>query len=406
MSDPVGFHKHARRLLDRAIHRGFAALRSDAAATRAYASLLDAAWGRSTLLRTERGRCRAPAAEAIANLARHHRDHVRPALTWAGGDGSIHELVRSLALHTLAVYQVPPVLSSVWFGDDSPAARAERRWYVEHARGCSIRAIDGLPMAMTRRMERTFLTSPPHLPVRAALRRAEILALGGQPALVDSILATDLAADLSHGEFWRTVMHFLVNHWSELRPTDVPPLIDFLYAVRIRPLEIATADGVVLQPPPEPDFSIAGRSPRSLARMVADWHGDLARMRDTGRTWPRSGLKGLVVREEPAGERTDTVQWSLVELLHSTALLAEGRALQHCVATYETLCVYRHSSIWSLRRQVGDAPARPLYTVEVNPRTRAIVQIRGHRNRPATGQPLRIVSMWAAAERLSMGNQA
>lgn len=60
-------------------------------------------------------------------------------------------------------------------------------------------------MRMTRTMERIFLASADHLPMIAAMRRAELLALGATGDIIDAVLATRLASDLEHSEFWRTV---------------------------------------------------------------------------------------------------------------------------------------------------------------------------------------------------------
>jgi hypothetical protein len=46
-------------------------------------------------------------------------------------------------------------------------------------------------------MEHIFLSSPDHLGVEYAMRRAELLGLGAHPGLVDAVLETRLSADLS-----------------------------------------------------------------------------------------------------------------------------------------------------------------------------------------------------------------
>jgi PcfJ-like protein len=79
----------------------------------------------------------------------------------------------------------------------------------------------------------------------------------------------------------------------------------------------------------------------------------------------------------------------------------EGRALHHCVASYAVKCVRGAAAIWSLRRRFGqDCAAKPVLTVEVAPRDRAIVRMRGYANRRPSGRLLEIVRMWAARERL------
>ncbi|WP_437949452.1 PcfJ domain-containing protein [Sorangium sp. So ce296] len=404
MSNTISFHRHARRELDRAVRGAFSELAGDLEARSAFASLLGHARERSTLLSAGRDAAsRAAAVRALKNLARHHAAHVASAATWAGGDAGVNELIHALAQHVVGRYAVPRGFVSVWLADDPEP----QRWFIEHANGRPFREIAGLPVRMTRRMEHILLTSPPHLSLQAAMRRAEILALEGPPELVDTILTTDLAADLGHGDLWRQALRFFARYWDTLGPIRVTTIIDFLYARCVRPTEIATDAGLSIKGPPDPEFSLAGRTPQSLLRIVDAWHAELAVRRGTGRTWPASTLQGFRYAEPPRPEAEEgPTEWWIAELLSSGELVAEGRALRHCVASYEDRCVRGVSSIWSLRRQAGEgAPARR-FTIEVDPRARAIVQIRGFANRRADGHPRRIIGMWAERERLTVASHA
>lgn len=405
MSDTIQFHRHARQCIDRAVHDGFTTLADDGEAVGAYARLLAHVRACSPLLRPA---ATAPtAAQALANLARHHRDFRADVSAFAGVTGSVHVQVHALAHHLLARYPVPAMMTGVWFGADDPGNRDERRWWISHASGRRFRDIDGLPVQLTRRMEHLLLNaSPQHLPLRTALRRAELLGLDAPTELVDAVLATELATDLEHGEFWRSVFHFFIHHWNELGPVKIKPIVDFLYAMKIRPAEVTTAAGTVVQPPPQPAFSIAGRTPQSLQRLLEAWHAELGRRRHAGRCWTASGYGAFHFCEAPQGDDGELANWRLEEILHSSELRDEGRALRHCVASYEWRCLQGTSSIWSLRRQSGDGPAQPRYTVEVDPQTRTIVQIRGYQNCRASGQPRRILDLWAQRERLTLPEHA
>jgi hypothetical protein len=57
-------------------------------------------------------------------------------------------------------------------------------------------------------------------------------------------------------------------------------------------------------------------------------------------------------------------------------------------------------------RQSGDEPAAPRFTVEVDPRTRTVVQIRGLANSRASGLPRRIIEQWAYNQRLTVAEHA
>lgn len=402
MSNAARFHDHARRSLDQEISAGYAAL--DASARLAFSTLLAHLRARTALLRPGAAGITSTV-RAIIKIAGHHDEYRAAIADWPGGVGDERALVHSLVHHLLARYPVPPRMTAVWFGDDDPANREERRWWVAHAGGRAFREIDGLPLRLTRRMEHILIhDTPADLGLRAAMRRAELLGLDAPPELVAAVLATDLAADLEHGDFWRSVFHWFIRHWSELGPSRVGPLVDFFYARRIRSVEVMTPCGSIIKPPPDPTFAIAGRTPDSLQRLIDEWHAELAVRRHSGRTWSASGFGGFVYVEPPreGGDDAAAAIWRIEEILHSSELRFEGRVLHHCVASYEWKCLRGVSSIWSVRRQAGEGQAMSRYTIEVEPGTRKVVQIRGLRNSRVSGLPQQLIALWAEQERLEV----
>ncbi|WP_143140297.1 PcfJ domain-containing protein [Nannocystis exedens] len=380
---------------------GYSLLRADPAAQEAFARVLWTASERSNLLDGGVG-----AVEAIVNLARFHAWHRAEVEGWKGGRGHPMALVHSLAQHLMGRYPAPRMLASAWFGDDSPGRDEERGWFIEHAGGRPFRKLTGLPVQLTRKMEQILLKSPADLPVRAAIRRAELLGLGAEPELVQAISQTELGADLRHSRFWRGVFQWMIRHWEALRPEQVEPLIKYLQATQLR--ERAT-DGAAGEPTrPTPQFAGAGRSPEALWRQVREWQHELlmARQREllgaasSFRTWAAAGWAGLRI-DDDSGDPKVTV-WEIGELLSSEGLRAEGQALRHCVGTYVGRCVRGISSIWSLRSAGPGGEFASRFTIEVEPQSRRIVQIRGFANCRVEGLAREIIARWARQERLDM----
>jgi hypothetical protein len=81
--------------------------------------------------------------------------------------------------------------------------------------------------------------------------------------------------------------------------------------------------------------------------------------------------------------------WTVRELTSSTELADESQAMRHCVASYDRRCAKGASAIFSLSvdqvRQV---------TVELEPRSRRIVQARGTQNRSAESRELDVLRRW------------
>lgn len=229
------------------------------------------------------------------------------------------------------------------------------------------------------------------------MRRAELLGLGADDKLTEAVLATRLATDLTHGAFWRTVWIFLITNAGGFDRAQVAPAIDFLNSIRHERVPVETADATIVREPPDPHFSMKGRTARSLLRLMDRWHRGLAGGRDES-TWARSRLRPFLF-EESSQEVSVPLVWELTELTTSAQLRAEGAALHHCVASYRDRCRRGVSRIWSLRLRRA-ANVRSVLTVEVDPHKHAVVQARGFRNRRASGKPLRLLEAWAVRENL------
>jgi hypothetical protein len=337
--------------------------------------------------------------EALLNLARFADTYVRTIEDWTGSSASWRGGVNSLAHHLLGRYRIPAFLTAAWFATDDRYAEAKRQWFIAHSAGASFRSL-ALPIRLTRKMEHIFLASRDHFGIEYALRRAELLGLGADQRVTDAVLATRSALDLDNGEFWRTVWRFLIANSGSIDGAQVGPIIDFLHAVRHQRLAVDTAEGIVMREPPQPEFSLKGRTARSVLRLMGDWHRELGLVTG-GLRWERSGLRPMVVETLSEDPSAPPMSWELTELTNSAQLRAEGIALQHCVASYSHNCWRGASTIWSLRRR-RDANVRSIVTVEVDSARRTIVQARGFRNRGASGKVLQLVQAWAARENLRL----
>ncbi len=342
-----------------------------------------------------------PQLDVLVNLAEFGEQFLREPADWPGCTGSIHEVVASLAEHLLGKYPVPRVLSSVWFGEQTDEARKRRRWYVAHASGRKLRELD-IPLRLTRAMEKHFMTSPHHLSVEQALRRAELMGLGAAPSYALRICQTRMGHELSNAPFWRSVAHFFVNVFEDIYVGDIGPIVDFLHAVRFQRIECVGLHGIEYIEPPHPDFSIKGRSLASMLRLVEQWHQSLGLDSGGTWTWQRSSYQGLLIRRPIEDEEPEF--WELVELTSSKELAREGVAMQHCVSSYSEYCYRGRARIWSLRsRRKGRV--RSLLTIELDPQRGEIVQVRGLRNRLPRGEPLACLQKWAKREGLQIGRR-
>jgi hypothetical protein len=280
---------------------------------------------------------------------------------------------------------VPGFMDSVWDLAAGPEGFRQQAWYIRLGRGASFRELD-LPIPLSRRMEHFVRQAPDHLRVIQALRYGEVRGMGGCEALAREICNGFLGRSVEQHNFWRSVVHFFVKH-PEMPIEFVNPIVDFVQANKFGCERV----------PRWPDFSMDGRTFKSMLRLADAWHLELGRKKRSGSfAWRRSSIQGYYCVEK--GEEYDR-EWTIKELEDSDALYADGRAMRHCVYSYADRCRRGETTIWSLRLRSKDGEKR-IATVEVSPARRAIVQIREKCNRRPGCRTLEILRLWAAQENL------
>lgn len=364
------FRRHVRARVDAELHRAFGSLRDRPIQHALLGRLVPVAYPRSV-----------EEVCVLANLAELATEIVRPPEDWVLIAGHPLRVVDSLARHLFARYPTPRFLASAWFGRSTLRDHERRRWFVAIAGGASIRSL-ALPLAITRRMGDCFLRTPDHFGIDHALRRAEVIGLGGSRELAEAVLATRLGETFVDGERWRVALAWLVRCGDDVDLAQVGPLVDYLRA-NLRQVDLR------------------GRTFASVMRLVRAWHGHLGGRRVRLVRWAPSRAAGLVVPVAPTEREPRSGEWTLVELVNSHALAHEGRTQHHCVSTYVNDCVTGRSTIWSLRHRFCDEGfPRSVLTIEVNTAKRMIVQVRGKMNMKPHGLPLDLVHQWAAREGL------
>jgi hypothetical protein len=399
------FRQSGKDELDQAIHahRRLLACRH-VRALPAYERLLSHVRSRSDLLRPtdSAGGFRNQISDGLLALALYHGDWIRPVETWQPTKQNPYPQFASLAQHLLAHYPVPACMTSVWFelplGDRLP----QHLWYKHIGLGKNIRTTS-LPLQLTKTMAHFFTQAPHHFTAVAALRWAQVRGLGGDDRLARAVAGTRLGKILENEGFWDAVMHFFVNH-SSLDLAQVGPVVDFLQHQRFDWREGVSSTGVFgKQPPPQPDFTMKGRTTASICRLVSEWHKQLGReFQQPSVTWQHSSINDfrLVEGTEELGNMR---LWTITELLTNKALVFEGQAMRHCVATYTEKCIRRQTSIWSMQMEHPKGRNRIL-TIEVDLPKRVICQARKKLNQRPLEKEMAIVERWAKEQGLKFSD--
>ena len=274
--------------------------------------------------------------DGLLALARHSRNWIRPLGDWKPQTHNTRRQFSSLSRHLFAEWPIPAFMDSVWFMGNSRAALQQQGWFLHIGRGQNIRTAD-LPLPYTKRMAHHFMQAPADYTVEAAIRWGQIHGLGGSERLVRAILGTWLGTSFDHNDFWITVLQFfIVNPMLDL--AQVGPILDYIHEQRFRTQNVVVAPGVVeRRGPAQPNFTMKGRTPASLLRQVNSWHRTLAKVQHPKIEWPSSGIPAFEFIEGCLKSGNLKI-WTISELLNTKALVAEGRKMKHCVATYAHSC--------------------------------------------------------------------
>ena len=324
----------------------------------------------------------------LTQLARHHKDWIRPVEDWRPQKYKARLQFNALARHLLAKYHVPSCFDSAFFQGNTEDAHTQQSWFKHVGNGQNIRTA-GVPMRLTKRMAHALMQFNDHrFTILQALRAVQYNALRNAEQtwhISWTVSHSFLENSLENDDFWETVVQFIGNQ-NFLARNYIEPILDYIRHQKYVPQRLPQPDGTLVEgPPPHPNFCMKGRSANKLLRQVDEWHQELTGMEDVAlETWEPSGLRAFEhITTDPKLNRK--VKWSMHELTTSQQLYAEGRIMRHCVGSYTRDCATGDKSVWSLRAHDLEAAKENqveehVLTIEVNPKKRAIVQFAGKCN--------------------------
>jgi hypothetical protein len=304
------------------------------------------------------------------------------------------------ARYLYALYPLSAALEAIWLdrsGLDGPEIALRLAWYVAAAGGQSLYKA-GANEWLSRKEVHCFLNVSSELGFCEAFWFAIVRSYTGDNGLAARLARTKIART-PRGEltFWREVARFFCEQPTSKEEID--DLCDYIAAMHRR----------------DKAYSLKGRTLASLRRQMSQWHRDIAaierieamRRRAAGRAAlaPGSAWEGSRLEdwewEPPAKEaKAHGERFFVRQLKTAEDLVAESRAMHHCVSTYAVKCIAGNASIWTLRRKALGKAER-LLTIELDPQHRA-VQVRGFGNRLATLEEQKILKRWAKAKGVAL----
>ena len=362
---------------------------------------------------------------SIARIAKWNRVWLRDPFSWNAPNANQNVQLQSLLDHLFVKYPVPKFMyQATLFGSDSFF-----KLFIRMGRGQSARTAlpkCDLAFTMTKAMARKFMQAPQHLHALQAIGWAQIMAMGGSDKLAQRILnskAWSTMCDAGNEELWFSFVRFMVRVQSDfdcanpsnrftLGDKELCEIVTFIRLQRLRPAREILGYRTINDEPLQPNLNFEGRTLRSFRRLMRTWKVDLGARAQSLRI--PDGNRALVPAQpiviQPAwqpcsigGFRLDGDDgrvFTIDEILTRPELNAEGGIMKHCVASYAYRVSKRHTTIWSLKVHYCDSRMR-LLTIEVNPKKKKVVQVKGAGNRPPLEPERQIIQQWMACENLS-----
>ncbi|WP_167856706.1 PcfJ domain-containing protein [Hymenobacter aquaticus] len=322
---------------------------------------------------------------ALGLIGKHYWSRQRELADWHPRTRNVYGQLASLVRHLFDAYgDVPGWVLEAWASGEMVCAGVQLAELTIHlGQGHSLRSFPGLPRALTKKQEHAMRQAPAGCTFIEALRYGQLAARGALSWL-GPVLQTEWSRTVGpDDDFWLGVVDFFAAA-PLVDPQHFGPVCDWIQQKRT----VGIGDE-----PPQPGFSLKGRSMNSVLARTEQWHRQLARgPRHAGQllstTW-----SPLLVSDFASGED----QRVLIRQLRTyEELLDEGRALHHCVASYLHSCQRGRCGIFSLKMD----GARSI-TLEVLG-NRTVVQARGRYNRPMLAHERYWVARWATEAQLSL----
>jgi hypothetical protein len=309
-----------------------------------------------------------------------------PETFWVRGHNET-SLTNNLIRHLFCEHDVPLFLFKCWTGHNGILRESDkkyRNWFVCVARGGSLYREYARQAGMTRAETHDFLTgSNSGYTIEQNIWRAKIKLAGVSPGTLAHFIETRAVDRMVINDFWMSVVR--VFKGSSISRAEFGQLMDF----------------IVYEHGANRSFSMKGRTVESLLELSRQWHECAARRVDAASyaEWGQvigDNVLEKILRSSETGN-VFKEYWHFSELLNSDDLTDEGEAMRHCVARYAGHCKNGTSSIFSVRisdDRNADRVKR-LLTIEINPQTREVIQVKGVCNgRPEPAARL-MVSEWA-----------
>ncbi|MES2920987.1 MAG: PcfJ domain-containing protein [Verrucomicrobiota bacterium] len=346
-----------------------------------------------------------PLVPVLVRIASYAGRWIRDPEAWTPGvGGTPRRIIRSLLEHLFATWPMPDCFDSAWLVKGE-LNYLERDWYCHLACGRSLRKVNAMPPSISSRALHLAMTAPGDLTIRQALRWGQVKALGGSAELMAEVLASRMVRDLSNDAIWSRLIEKVIAA-KHFKPRNFGLIADTL-------LEVISKHGWE-----RAEILVNLRLAELLRHCRTFWRTILKMVRVSQPNWQQTDIDCSGIRSALRIHYTEhwprlngsqpfqsichrgdrTIPCRIVELTYQWQLVAESKAMRHCVDSYARQCRLGRSSIFSLRTDESEdgSPTETSHlTIEVNRQSRKIIEVRGKWNQSFAAGRIPLLRKWA-----------
>lgn len=306
-------------------------------------------------------------------------------------------LVEELINHLFVKYPVPAFMRQAWDTND----HQHILWFIFLAKGRNLRDVKSVPAKLTTKMAHYFTKAPNYYPINQALLYGQVRGLGGSVLLSEELYKCPVNTMQRDADFFAQLVQFMMRYPELVDQGELPRIVDFINARKYRGQRVYTRlGGIQKEPAAEPDFVLRGRTPKSLLKLVNDWHDSLNILGDEF----KASMKDWKIREKQDFEYQPLPflpRYRIIQLINNYELWLEGKVMSHCVGGYVYKCQEGTSSIWAMSRVYYDGREEKCLTIELGNQDE-IWEVRGKQNREPTDSEMSILRHWSKQENLTL----
>lgn len=313
-------------------------------------------------------------------------------------------LFKSLFCHLLVAYKIPPAVEKViddyarfFLTDDSK--EVEILFHMIAGKG--IHKFHGLKLEMNSKMNFLLNHAPQYLSLPKAMWWAKIRSMGVSYSIAAKLVDNFYIGIRTEWLTWYDDFIFFLNRFPTIDPGDLKKIMDFIIAQKKNGIDIHLNEceegGWVAALFPE--FTFKGRTVASVLKYVEKWRAyvQLAKDAGVGGEFKISSIQSMRIKK---GKRLIRIR----QITNLKNLALEGNKMNHCVASYSGECLSGTSSIWSMNEILAVGKMKRLITIEVEEKTKKVLQASGNSNRELYDLEKKWLKKWVEKEKLVCEN--